>query len=101
MYLKLGGFKMKKEIIIETLDNGLLFRDEYGCEAVLYRESDIEGEEMLDCERHIGKIFTDEMFEEGELSKKSREIYESTGKVTIGYRVKIDIEPLTEIKIGK
>lgn len=92
---------MKKNFEIEMLDNGIVIKEENYAEAVLYNEDAISEEdpdaEYTDCQRHIGMLFTDMMFDESsELAKESRDRYDKTGKSTFGYRVEMEITPLAK-----
>ncbi|MBP5722190.1 MAG: hypothetical protein J6X18_01210 [Bacteroidales bacterium] len=91
---------MKENVIIELLDNGLLFRRENWCEAVLYNEDANVGtdDEYTNIHKYVGKWFTDNLFDEdSDLSEETKRLYETTGKPTIGYKVKVEIEPITKI----
>ena len=64
---------MKKTVTIEMLDNGLLFRCEDWCEAVLYNEDSNVGtdDEYANIHNYVGEWFTDELF--GNMSELSHE----------------------------
>lgn len=96
---------MKKQIIIEQLDNGIVIRGESGrSEAVLFNEESALDEDAMfcDCQKAIGKIFTDDMFGDsiGDLAKESREKYDTTGKSTVAYRIEMNIVPLSQDEIN-
>lgn len=92
---------MKKTFEIEMLDNGIVIKEEYYTEAVLYNEDANTEEdsdaEYADCQKRIGALFTDMMFGNlSELSEESRAKYDKTGKSTFGYRVEMKITPLAK-----
>lgn len=92
---------MKKNFEIEMLNNGIVIKEENYTEAVLYNEDAISEEdpdaEYADCQKRIGALFTDMMFNDlSELSKESRDKYDKTGKTTFGYKVEMKITPLAK-----
>lgn len=95
---------MKKEILIEVLDNGLVLKDESGwSKAVLFNEKEMldDDAQFRDCQQAIGKLFTDQAFGEcTDLAKESRDMYEKRGFCTFGYRLEVKVTPLAghEIK---
>ena len=91
---------MKKNVTIEMLDNGLLFRSNNWCEAVLYNEdANVDtDDDYANIHKYVGKWFTDELFDNlSDLSHETKRLHETTGKPVIGYKLKIEINPLTKI----
>lgn len=95
---------MKKQIIIEQLNNGIVIREESGwSQAVLFNKESVLDEDAMfcDCQKAIGKIFTDDMFRDsiGDLAKETKEKYDTTGKTAVAYRIEMNIVPLSQEEI--
>lgn len=90
---------MNRELIVEMIDNGLVFRHDGGyVEAVLYNED--EYNKFKDCNNYLGGMLIDEMMSEcSDLSSESKRVYGLTGKPVVGFRLKISIEPVTMERI--
>ena len=96
---------MKKQLIIEQLDNGIVLRGESGwAEAVLFNKESVLDEDAMFCDyqKAIGKTFTDDMFGDtiGDLAKESKEKYDTTGESVVAYRIEMNIVPLSQNEIS-
>lgn len=91
---------MNKKFTVELIDNGIIIREENDfVEAVLYNEDNYADEEAQysDCYIEIGKRIIRDLFNhDGNIAKESKELYDKTGKYVIGFKIEMDIVPITK-----
>ena len=88
---------MKRQLVIEMLDNGIVIKGANWAQGVLFNRADPMNDdaEFHDCQVAIGKLFTDQAFGcATELKRESDNMYNTTGKCTEGYRIEVTITPL-------